>query len=160
MNYKVLRTRADLSYALVHNLELLTHFANVDFLGKTEMRKNRDMKKNIRVSCSARSWPQQHPKIVVVCGFSVALSETGSRPAGGISWRRVGNLAVRGPVGLKCLTSGPEFYSLTSFSEDCPPKRGYIWIFLTTKNATNWQILLKRNFPALVPHWKVQYFLI
>ena len=112
------------------------------------------------LSCSPRSWPQQHSKIVVVCGFIVALSETGSRPAGGISWRRVGNLAVRGPVGLKCLTSGPEFYSLTSFSEDCPPKRGYIWIFLTTKNGTNWQILLKRNFPALVPHWKVRYFLI
>ena len=57
-------------------------------------------------------------------------------------------------------TSTPEFYCLTSSSEDCPPKRGYIWIFSTTKNGTNRQILLKRNFPALVPHWKVQYFLI
>ena len=51
---KVLRTRADLSYALVHNLELLTHFAKRAENERCFSRQNRDekkteMRKNIRV---------------------------------------------------------------------------------------------------------------
>jgi hypothetical protein len=51
-------------------------------------------------------------------------------------------------------------YLMTTCSEGCPPKRGYILIFVAAENGTSRQIQLKRNFPELVPHRKVQYFLI
>jgi len=55
-------------------------------------------------------------------------------------------------VGLIGINTCPNFYYANTCSEGCPPERGYILIFFTTENGTNRQILLKRNFPALVPH--------
>ena len=51
----MLRTRADLSYALVHNLELLTHYAKRAENERCFSRQNRDekkteMRKNIQVA--------------------------------------------------------------------------------------------------------------
>jgi hypothetical protein len=55
-------------------------------------------------------------------------------------------------VGVISLTSTSEFYYLTSTSEWSVPEKRYMWILSTTENSTNRQILLKRNFPALVLH--------
>jgi hypothetical protein len=63
-------------------------------------------------------------------------------------------------IGLIPVTTCYNFHYPTTCSVGCPPKRGHILIFFTPENGTNRQILLKRKFPALVPHWKVRYFLI
>ena len=57
---KVLRTRADLSYELVHNLELLTHFAKRAGNERWFSRQNRDEKKTEIWKNILSSWAEQN----------------------------------------------------------------------------------------------------
>jgi hypothetical protein len=74
----------------------------------------------------------------VVCGFSVAPSETGARPTDGISWKRAGNFAVNGHVcenHYKVLNSGSVlivFNSSLTSDRSISTRSTYfiLWVFL------------------------------